>query len=53
MTEMRNYERHLNKARDQGVKTSLKTALGIGSFIMALFCFYAYGFYIGSWLITK
>ena len=51
--ELRNYERHLNKARTQGIKTHLKTSLGIGSFILCLFCFYAYGFYIGSWLITK
>ena len=50
---MRNYDRHLNKARNQGVKTHFKTSLGIGSFILSLYCFYAYGFYIGSWMITK
>ena len=50
---MRNYERHLVKARNQGIRTNLKTSLGLGTFIMTLFCFYSYGFYIGSWLITK
>jgi len=50
---MRNYERHLVKARNQGVKTLFKTSLGISSFIMTLLSFYSFGFYIGSWLITK
>ncbi len=53
MTEVRNYDRHLTKARQQGVKSHLTTSLAIGTFMFALFCFYAYGFYIGSWLITK
>ncbi len=50
---MRNYDRHLIKARNQGIKTHLKTSLGIGSFILSIYGFYAYGFYVGSWLITK
>jgi ATP-binding cassette subfamily B (MDR/TAP) protein 1 len=51
--EIRNYDRHLNKAKQQGVKSHLRTSLAIGSFMLGIFGFYAYGFYVGSWLITK
>lgn len=52
-SEMRNYERHLGRAQATGIKTHYKTATAIASFSFAIFGYYAYGFYTGSWLITK
>lgn len=52
-TEIRNYDRHLNKARTIGLKTHIRSATALGSFTFVLFAFYSYGFYVGSWLITK
>ena len=50
--EVRNYERHLNRARETGVRTHLKSALALASFMFVIFGYYAYGFYTGSYLIT-
>lgn len=52
-TEMRNYERHLNRAKEVGLGTHRKTAIALASFGFVIFGYYAYGFYTGSWLITK
>lgn len=52
-TEIRNYSRHLLRAKATGVKTHLKTAMALASFTFVIFGYYAYGFYTGSWLITK
>jgi len=52
-TEIRNYSRHLLRAKATGVKTHLKTAMALASFMFVIFGYYAYGFYTGSWLITK
>jgi ATP-binding cassette, subfamily B (MDR/TAP), member 1 len=51
--EVRNYERHLVTARDTGLKTHFKSSLALSSFMFVIFGYYAYGFYTGSWLITK
>lgn len=52
-TEVRNYEKYLNKAKETGLRTHLKTAIALGMFFFAIFGYYSYGFYTGSWLITK
>ena len=52
-TEVRNYERHLLRAKDVGIKTHMKSAMAISSFFIVMFGYYAYGFYTGSFLITK
>lgn len=31
----------------------MKSAIAIGGFMFVIFGYYAYGFYTGSWLITK
>jgi ABC transporter transmembrane region len=52
-TEIRNYSRHLARAKAVGIRTHLKTAIALACFIFTIFGYYAYGFYTGSWLITK
>ncbi len=52
-SEVRNYERHLNRAKETGIRTHLKTAIAIGCFFFVMFGYYGYGFYTGSWLITE
>jgi len=51
--EVKNYERHLARARDTGIKTHVKSSTALASFFFVLFGYYGYGFYTGSWLITK
>lgn len=51
--EVRNYDRHLETARATALKTTFKGSLALASFMFVLFGYYAYGFYTGSWLITK
>jgi len=43
----------LARARDTGIKTHFKSAIALSGFMLAIFGYYAYGFYTGSWLITK
>ena len=50
--EIRNYSRHLARAKAVGIRTHFKTAMVLGSLNIANFGYYAYGFYTGSWLIT-
>nr|AAK19598.2 putative ABC transporter [Sterkiella histriomuscorum] len=52
-TEMINYDKYLGRARATGVKTHMKRALAIAGFFFAMFGYYAYAFYVGSWLVTK
>jgi hypothetical protein len=51
-TEITNYEKYLNRARAVGIKTHCFGAVAIGSFFFALYGYYAYSFYIGSFMIT-
>lgn len=52
-SEVRNYERHLNRAKETGIRTHLKSAIALGAFFFVMFGYYGYGFYTGSWLITE
>lgn len=38
---------------ETGIKTHKKSALALASFYFVIFGYYSYGFYTGSWLITK
>lgn len=51
--EVTNYEKYLNKAKETGIRTHFKTAMALGTFFFAIFGYYSYGFYTGSWLITN
>ena len=53
MTEIINYDKYLGRARNTGVKGNCKSAAAIASFFVGVFLFYAYAFYIGSYLVTK
>jgi ATP-binding cassette, subfamily B (MDR/TAP), member 1 len=50
---MKNYDKYLNRARVTGIKTHFKSALTIGGFFFAMFSYYAYAFYTGSYLVTE
>jgi hypothetical protein len=52
LTEMKNYEKYLGRAKATGIKTHFRTALTISLFFFAMFAYYAYSFYIGSIFIT-
>jgi ATP-binding cassette subfamily B (MDR/TAP) protein 1 len=52
-TEMRNYENYLGKTKSVGIKTHFKSSIGLGSMFFMMLSFYSYGFYTGSWLVTK
>jgi len=43
----------LARARDTGIQTHFKSAIALSMFMFVIFGYYAYGFYTGSWLITK
>jgi ATP-binding cassette subfamily B (MDR/TAP) protein 1 len=47
-----NYEKYLGRAKATGVRTHMKTALAIAGFFMVTFSYYAYAFYVGSYLIV-
>lgn len=49
---MSNYDKYLGRARATGVKTHMKSALAIAGFFFAMFGYYGYAFYTGSWLVT-
>lgn len=51
-TEVENYVKYLNRARQQGVKTHIFGALSVGVFYFALYGYYAYSFFSGSFMIT-
>jgi len=52
-TEIRNYEKYLNRAKKTGIKTHLMGALAIGGFFLSLYGYYSYSFYVGSFMVTK
>ena len=52
-TEIYNYKKYLKRARDTGVKTHMKSSMTLGGFMLVIFGYYAYGFYTGSFLLTK
>ena len=52
-TEIKNYEKYLNKARITGIKTHLVGALAIGGFFCTLYGFYTFAFYVGSYMVTS
>ncbi|CDW84334.1 abc transporter [Stylonychia lemnae] len=52
-TEMSNYDKYLGRARATGVRTHMKSALAIAGFFFAMFGYYGYAFYTGSWLVTE
>jgi thioredoxin reductase len=43
----------LGRAKSTGIKTHIKSAFSLGFFFFAMFGYYAYAFYTGSYLITK
>jgi len=51
-TEISNYEKYLSQARSVGIKTHCFGAVSIGAFFFALYGYYAYAFYVGSFMIT-
>jgi len=53
MTEIVNYDKYLGRAKATGVRTHMKTAFAIAGFFFAMFGYYAYAFYTGSFLITN
>ena len=48
-----NYERFLSRAKATGVKTHVKSAFAMSFLWFVMFGYYAYAFYVGSYLITK
>lgn len=50
---MNNYDKYLGRARQTGIKTHMKSASAIAGFFFAMFGFYGYAFYTGSWLVTE
>ena len=53
VTERKNYYKYLGRARSVGIKTNLKAAFSIGSFMFCIYGYYAYAFYWGTYLITE
>lgn len=51
-TEIRNYEKYLQRARKTGIKTHLTGALAIGGFFVTLYGYFSYSFYVGSYMVT-
>lgn len=51
--EMINYEKYLAKARKVGIKTHFMGGLAVGGFFLALYGFYSYSFFIGSFMVTQ
>ena len=51
-TEAANYEKYLNRARSAGIRTHVFGALTIGFFLFSTQAYYAYSFFVGSFLIT-
>lgn len=52
-TEMRNYGKHLDRARTIAIKSLKKSGLTVGGFFFGMFAYYAYAFFIGTILITS
>ena len=52
-TEISNYEKYLSQARSVGINTHCFGAVSIGAFFFALYGYYAYAFYVGSFMITE
>jgi hypothetical protein len=52
MTEVVNYDKYLGRARTTGVKGHCKSAAAIAGFFVVIFGYYAYAFYVGSFLVT-
>jgi hypothetical protein len=50
---MENYQKYLGRAKVTGIKTHVKSAFSLAFFFLAMFGYYAYAFYTGSFLITK
>lgn len=49
---MRNYDKFLNRAKAVGIKTHIKAGIAIGGLLFCVNGYYAYSFFIGSYLIT-
>lgn len=52
-TEISNYEKYLSRARSAGIRTHCYGAISIGFFYFTLYGYYAYSFFLGSFMITK
>lgn len=52
-TEIKNYEKYLEKTKKTGIKTHFKGAFSIGFLFFVMFGYYGYAFYTGSWLVQK
>lgn len=51
-TEIKNYDKYLARAKAIGIKGHMKGALAVGGFFLAVYAYYPYSFYIGSYFIT-
>lgn len=52
-TEAANYEKYLMRARSAGIKTHIFGAFSVGMFYFAIYGYYSYSFFTGSFLITQ
>ncbi|CDW88003.1 abc transporter family protein [Stylonychia lemnae] len=53
LTEIRNYDKYLGRARKMGIKTHATGAISISVLLFVIFGYYGYAFYTGSWLVQK
>ena len=52
-TEIKNYEKYLERAKKTGIKTHMIGAIAIGGFFSTIYGYYAYSFFVGSYMVTK
>ena len=51
-TEIKSYNKYLNRSRKSGIKSQLRNAIAFAMLQFIIFSFYGYSFYTGSWLVS-